>query len=203
MHFPSSSFEEGAEFEDFADIHSAPIDPAPSPIQYNEDKLKELFTELVAELRQRAVWSMQGANPGHTLQPTALIGEAYLRLSRSDELRWESKAHFLCTAAKVMRDVLVDHARKKRTLKRNGTRTDMDMDALTAEFEERGLDLEKLDLALKRLEREQPAMATAIQLRFFAGVEMSEIADILEVSKRTLERRMATIRSWLRTQIDA
>ena len=94
MHFPSSNPEEGAEFEDFADIHSAPIDPAPSPIQYNEDKLKELFTELVAELRQRAVWSMQGANPGHTLQPTALIGEAYVRLSRSDELRWESKAHF-------------------------------------------------------------------------------------------------------------
>lgn len=201
MPSPSSTPEEGAEFH--SNTGDTPVPQSSNPIADAEDeqKLRDLFSELFTELHQRARWSMAQVGQAHTLQATALIGEAYMRLQKSDNREWDSKEHFLLTAAKVMRSVLLDHHRKKRALKRDLERVDLAVDDIAQDFENRGIDLERLDLALERLEKEQPIMAQAIQLRFFAGVEVEEIATILNLSKRTLERRMQTVRAWLRVQI--
>ena len=144
---------------------------------------------------------MAKEGPAHTLQATALIGEAFVRLKKSGQCEWDSNEHFLLSAARVMRTILLDHYRKKTAIKRDLNRVEMDMDDIARHFEVRGVDLEKLEIALQRLEVEQPIMARAIQLRFFAGVEVDEIATILNIQRRTLERRMQAVRAWLRTQI--
>ncbi|MBL4770036.1 MAG: sigma-70 family RNA polymerase sigma factor [Planctomycetes bacterium] len=192
---------EGPDFHSETSETLASPDAAAAQSGSNETELHQLFADLFVELHQRAKWSMAKEGPAHTLQATALIGEAFVRLKKSGQCEWDSNEHFLLSAARVMRTILLDHYRKKTAIKRDLNRVEMDMDDIARHFEVRGVDLEKLEIALQRLEVEQPIMARAIQLRFFAGVEVDEIATILNIQRRTLERRMQAVRAWLRTQI--
>ncbi|MBL4771280.1 MAG: RNA polymerase subunit sigma-70 [Planctomycetes bacterium] len=166
-----------------------------------DEELKELFSELFLQLHNQARRSMGGDSAGHTLQPTALVSEAYLRLQKSGSSQWDNRDQFLLIAARAMRCVLVDHFRAKFALKRGGNKADLDVELIAAPFEELSLDLDALDLALTKLEKSEPQMAQAVQLRFFVGTSMDEVARLLGMPLRTLERRMTIVRAWLHTEI--
>lgn len=157
----------------------------------------ELFELLYPELRSAAEAHMRGQAGSHTLQATALVNEAFLRLSKGQEQTFENRRHFLLTASRAMRHVLVDHARGKQRLKRSAKRTDAPLDQVVLEGEGTDFDLEALDLALQELERRDPPMAKAVELRFFGGVGTVETARVLGMAPRTFDRRWQTVRAWL------
>jgi len=156
---------------------------------------------MLAELRGRAHYALSGDRAAHTLQPTASVYEVFLRMERGKQERWESRDHFVRSAAKVMRQILIDHHRRKTSQKRDGQKTDLDMNLLAQAYNENSIDYLALDAALDKLGVEQPDMAEAVQLHFFAGVKNPDIARILNIPLRTLERRMLTVRAWLRIQL--
>jgi len=152
---------------------------------------------LYDELRAIARAQMGGAGgAAQTLQPTALVHEAYLRLVRHGD-SWENRRHFLGFAARAMRSVLVDHARAKRRAKRGGGLKREPLHAAVAWFEENRIDLLALDEALKRLEREDTRRHRIVELRFFAGLDNAEVAKTLSISLATVEREWAVARAWL------
>jgi RNA polymerase sigma-70 factor (ECF subfamily) len=154
-----------------------------------------------AELRRIASAYLRRERADHTLQPTALVNEAYLRLAERGEVAWESKAHFLAIAANVMRQILVDHARARQAHKRHGDRTRVELDeALVVAFE-RDLDLVWLDDALDRLGALDWRLARVVELRFFGGLTTKETAEVLAISTATVEREWATARGWLRREL--
>jgi len=155
---------------------------------------QRVMAVLYDELRSIARDQMQGAE--QTLQPTALVHEAYLRLVRRTE-SWENRGHFLGYAARAMRSVLVDHARAKRRAKRGGGLEREPLHAAAAWFEENRIDLLALDEALQRLAKEDPRQHRIVELRFFAGLENAEVARVLSVSPATVERDWAVARAWL------
>jgi RNA polymerase sigma-70 factor, ECF subfamily len=158
---------------------------------------EKLLGLLYVELHQIARNCMTQQSPEHTLQATALVHEAYLKLLTSRQERWRDRAHFLALAAKAMRCVLVDHARRRNRLKRTTPGEREPLDQIVVSYEERALDLQALDGALQRLAEFDEPMARAIEMRFFGGLEMDEIADFLGMSKRTLERQWSATRAWL------
>ena len=149
---------------------------------------------LYDELRAIARAQMGGA--AHTLQPTALVHEAYLRLVRRED-SWENRRHFLGFAARAMRSVLVDHARAKQRVKRGGKLERDPLHAAVAWFEENRIDLLALEDALRRLEGEDPRQHRIVELRFFAGLSNAEAAEALSISLATVEREWAVARAWL------
>jgi RNA polymerase sigma factor (TIGR02999 family) len=156
-----------------------------------------LFQLVHTELRRRAEALMRRQPRGHTLQATALVGEAYLRLFSGAPVHWNDHKHFLLAASRAMRHTLVDHARAKARLKRAGDRIDSPLDDLVVEYEDRALDIEALQRALARLETMDPDMARAVELRFFCGSSVEETARILGMAERTFERRWQMTRAWL------
>lgn len=158
---------------------------------------QKLLALLYVELHQIAKSCMTHQSPEHTLQATALVHEAYLKLLTSREERWRDRTHFLALAAKAMRCVLVDHARRRGRIKRTSPGERMALDQIVVSYEERALDLQALDAALQRLAEFDDPMARAIEMRFFGGLEMDEIARFLGMSKRTLERQWSATRAWL------
>ncbi len=173
-----------------------PNPPAPDDLATAE--LNELFNQHLATLRQQAAHHMGRQNKDHTLQPTALVNEVYVRLQKAGRADWEDRTHFLRVASKAMRSILVDNFRKKNSLKGGGKKEDRELDQITVSFEENGYDLEALDMALTELAVSQPLMAEAVQLRFFGGAEMKEVAEALNMPLRTLERNWKTTRAMLR-----
>jgi RNA polymerase sigma factor (TIGR02999 family) len=163
----------------------------------------ELLPLVYDELRRLAAARMGGEPPGHTLQPTALVHEAYLRLvggGRPPD--WTSRGHFFATAAEAMRRVLIDHARARRADKRGGDRQRVPLDAVVAWVEQaHRIDLLALDDALDRLKGMDPRQARVVELRFFGGCEVGEIADHLNVSLSTVEKDLRLARAWLLTQL--
>jgi RNA polymerase sigma factor (TIGR02999 family) len=166
----------------------------------------ELLPLVYDELRKLAAARMAQENPGQTLQATALVHEAYLRLVGSkrdepaDSLGWNSRAHFFAAAAEAMRRILVDQARRKQTDKHGGGRERVDLpDDLAAG--DRSDDLVALDEALTRLEGHAPDAARLIKLRYFAGLSHQEAADTLGVSRGTADRLWALGRAWLYHQL--
>jgi RNA polymerase sigma factor (TIGR02999 family) len=146
------------------------------------------------ELRKLAVARMAAENPGHTLDATALVHEAYLRLTRIQS--FESRSHFLRAAAEAMRRILVDHARARNAAKRGaGRRIELDSKLLSAPAPDESL--EALNESLSRLALEHPKLAELVQLRFFAGLTLSQAAEILGVSDRTIDAWWAYARAWL------
>jgi RNA polymerase sigma factor (TIGR02999 family) len=147
---------------------------------------------------------MANQPPGHTLQPTALVHEAYLRLIGKDGAEWEGRAHFFGAAARAMRDILVESARRKAALKRGGARkrVDVEPEALAVEGP-RADDLLALDEALRKLEDEDPRKGRIVDLRFFAGLEMAEIAELLGVSEATVKRDWRYIRARLHKELSS
>src|SRR5215831_5947016 len=162
----------------------------------------QLLPLVYDELRKLAAEKLAREAPGQTLQPTDLVHEAYLRLVGEDEEQhWDSRGHFFAAAAEAMRRILVEHARQKASLKRGGDRDRMDVaDSLLAAPEPRE-DLVALDAALTRLAETNKQAADLVQLRYFAGLPIREIAEILDIAPRTADRLWAFARAWLHQEM--
>jgi len=177
-----------------------PIDPEGSP------DLDALVPELYAELRRLAARAMAGESGRHTLQPTALVHEAYLRLAGSAGLDLSDRRRFLALAGRVMRQVLVDHARGKGRAKRGSGAALLTLP--TGESDQGSLDqgslvdVLALDEALDCLERLDPRQVRIVELRFLAGLEVEEVAAALGISIATVKRETRMARAWLRHQLD-
>src|SRR5262245_7243051 len=158
----------------------------------------ELLPLVYDELRKLAAARMAAEQPGHTLQPTALVHEAYARLvGQAEDQRWDSHRHFFAAAAEAMRRILIDRARDKHRLKRGGGWRRLRLDRLDLSVAEPPEDLLALDEALERLAREDPPCAELVKLRFFAGLTLEEAAAALGLARRTADRSWAFARSWL------
>jgi RNA polymerase sigma factor (TIGR02999 family) len=170
-----------------------------SAIEGGDPQAAEQLLPLVYdELRKLAAAKLAQETPGQTLQPTALVHEAYLRLVDTDPpQRWDSKGHFFAAAAEAMRRILVNRARDKQCLKRGGGWNRVDLDRLSAVDDASAEDLIALDDALERLARESPACAELVKLRFFAGMTLDEAAASLRLARRTADRHWAYARAWL------
>jgi RNA polymerase sigma factor (TIGR02999 family) len=159
---------------------------------------EQLLPLVYDELRKLASQKLAREAPGQTLQPTALVHEAYLRLvGVRDQQQWQSRGHFFAAAAEAMRRILVDKARRKRRPKHGGDRQRLDWDAACSIAEAPAEDLVALDEALAKLEKQEPARAELVKLRFFAGLTMSEAAQALGISLATAERYWTYARTWL------
>jgi RNA polymerase sigma factor (TIGR02999 family) len=159
---------------------------------------KALMPIVYDELRQLAEHYLREERRDHTLQPTALVHEAYLRLAGIREMRLQNRAHFYGAAAQVMRRILVDHARQRRALKRGGPALESVPfdDALDAPVDFK-LDLIALDEALQALERSSPKRARVVELRYFGGLSVDETAEYLNVAPATVYRHWAYAKAWL------
>jgi RNA polymerase sigma factor (TIGR02999 family) len=158
----------------------------------------QLLPLVYDELRRLAAQKLAHEAPGQTLQPTALVHEAYLRLvGAGGDQHWDGRGHFFAAAAEAMRRILVDNARRKRRPKHGGDRRRVDLDSATAGVESPSEDLLALDEALDALAEEDPARAELVKLRFFAGLTMPEAARALGVSLATAERHWTYARTWL------
>jgi RNA polymerase sigma factor (TIGR02999 family) len=156
---------------------------------------------LQAELRRLAASYMRRERAGHTLQATALVNEAYLRLVDQNRVDWKSRAHFFGIAAQVMRRLLVDHARRRSTMKRDAAAGAVVFDDNLAAVDVRPRALVALDDALRDLERLDPRQAKVVELRYFAGLDIEEVAELLGISPATVKRDWATARAWLHHQL--
>jgi RNA polymerase sigma factor (TIGR02999 family) len=159
--------------------------------------LEELMPLVYDELRKVAARHLRGQRPGHTLQTTALVNEAYLRLVDSSQVRWQNRAHFFAVSAQLMRRILVDFARSRRYLKRGGGAERVSLDEALVAVPERGADLLALDEALNRLQALNPQQAQVVELRYFGGLSEEEAAEALKVSLRTVQREWNLARLWL------
>jgi RNA polymerase sigma factor (TIGR02999 family) len=155
----------------------------------------DLLPLVYDELRKLAAARMASENPGHTLDATALVHEAYLRLI--GDQHFAGKAHFFAAAAEAMRRVLVNHARDRNRLKRGGRRNRVNLDRLTGPTGATDDDLLELDDALDRLANEFPVAAELVKLRFFAGMTLGDAAQALGIPRRTADRHWAFARAWL------
>jgi len=160
----------------------------------------ELTTLAYQELRRLASGYLRKERPGHTLQPTALVHEAYIRLA-SQRARWESRAHFVAMAASMMRRILVDHARKKQTRKRGSGAERISIAGLRSRNEERSTNLLALHEALEHLAVLDPRQASLVELKFFGGLSVDETAELLGISPATVKREWSHARAWLREQL--
>lgn len=162
------------------------------------DRVASLVYE---ELRRIADAAMRRENRGHTLQPTLLVDEAFMRLVGQDRAPWQNRAQFFALASQTIRRILVDHARARRRLKRDhGVRVTLSEDV--AESAERSLDLLALDDALTELEALSPRQARVVELRYFAGLEIEETAAALEISAATVKRDWTFARAFLLRALD-
>ncbi|MCG3128577.1 MAG: hypothetical protein CHACPFDD_03466 [Phycisphaerae bacterium] len=162
--------------------------------------LERLFPVVYDELHRLASGLMRGERPDHTLQPTELVHEAFLRLVRpgADGKGFENRRHFVATAAVAMRRILINHARARDALKRGGGQPAVALEDAAAIFESRAVDLVALDELLDELARLDPLQARLVELRFFGGMSFEECAAVLGVSARTIYYEWAHARAWLR-----
>ena len=159
--------------------------------------LERLMPLVYDELRRIARAHVRGERAGHTLQATALVHEAYLRLVNLDRMTLESRVHFLAVAARMMRRVLVDHARKRKAGKRGGDITMVDLADEALPAKPPGVDVLALDEALDEMASFDPRQRDLVELRFFAGLTIDEAAQALGVSTATVEREWAMAKAWL------
>ena len=158
------------------------------------DKLMPLIYE---ELRKMAKRYMSGQNPGHTLQTTALIHEAYLRMVKQKEKHFENRAHFFGVAAQAMRHILVDYARARQTARRGGGARPISLEEAALVTQERAAELVAFDDALKELEKLSKRQSRVVELRYFGGLSVEETATVLEVSSDTVMRDWSMAKTWL------
>lgn len=162
----------------------------------------ELLPLVYDELRSLAGRHLQGERSDHTLQATALVHEAYLRLLNGNGKQWNDRAHFYRLASAVMRHILVDYARERKRLKRGGELQKLPMDEAVAVFEERATDLETLDNALIKLADKDDRMARVVELRFFGGLTVAETAEALQISDRSVESDWCMAKLWLLRELN-
>ena len=164
--------------------------------------LERLIPLVYAELRRLARGYLNRRAPQHSLQPTALINEAFVRLIDKKCIDWKNRAHFFGVAAKTMRGILIDHARKGRAAKRGGTAVTMSFDdTIGVAGQQKELDLVSLDDALTGLAAINPALGELVELRFFGGLTIEETAVVLGVSTGTVKRNWKTAKTWLRREM--
>ncbi len=162
----------------------------------------QLLPLVYDELRALAAQRLAREKPGQTLQPTALVHEAYLRLvGKGDGPHWEGRGHFFAAAGEAMRRILVENARRKRSLKRGGGRRRLDLDVEQPAAIERSEPLLALDAALDRLEAHDPDKARLVKLRYFAGMTIEQAAETLAISVTTANRWWSYARAWLHEEI--
>ena len=167
----------------------------------DEEAADRLFPLIYDELRSVARRYLGRERSDHTLQATALVHEAYLKLVGQRDASWQGRSHFLAVAATAMRRILVNHAKAHRSAKRGGGRPRLALDEAAAVFEDRAGDLLELDEALTRLAALAPDQARLVELRFFAGLSVEETARLLGVSVRTAQYDWAMARAWLRGEL--
>lgn len=163
----------------------------------------DLLPLVYDELRKLAAARMAAETPGQTLQPTALVHEAFLRLiGPADDVRWDNRGHFFAAAAEAMRRILVDQARRKKTTRHGGGLVRQDLEPDLAPAPQPREDLIALDQALDRLAAEDPVKAELVKLRYFAGFTLAEAAEALGMSERTAGRLWTYSRAWLRRAVE-
>jgi RNA polymerase sigma-70 factor, ECF subfamily len=163
--------------------------------------LDDLLSLVYAELRRLAAGYLRHERPGHTLQPTALVHEAYLRLVDQTQVQWQNRAHFFGVAAQMMRRILVDHARSQQAEKRGGDIQKLALDENIDVSGERAAELIALDEALARLAALDPQKSRIVELRFFGGLSVEETAEVLGVSAPTVKRQWRMAKAWLYGQV--
>jgi RNA polymerase sigma-70 factor, ECF subfamily len=159
--------------------------------------LEKLTPLVYQELRRLARGYLRGEREGHTLQTTALVHEAYLRLVEASQMRWQNRAHFFAVSAQLMRHILVDFARARRNLKRGGDAQQVSLDEALTVAAGHNAELVALDDALKDLARLDERQSKVVELRFFGGLTEAEIAEVLRISPRTVSSDWNLARSWL------
>ena len=167
----------------------------------NRQALDDLTPLVYKELRQLAASNLRKERQGHTLQPTALVHEAYLRLVDQKNPSWQNRSHFFGVAARLMRQILVDHARRRNAGKRAGLTVSLD-EAVSFQ-QERSADIVALDLGLSALEKFDARKCNAVELRYFGGLSIEEIAQSLEVSPITVRRDLRMAEAWLHHQVQS
>ena len=162
----------------------------------DRDALDRLTPVVYAELRRLARRYMRGERPGHSLQTTALVNEAYMRLVDYKSMQWQNRAHFFAVSAQLMRRILVDHARR-HNLKRGGGVQHVSLEETAIVDDDRPADLVALDDAMNALARIDPRKVQVVEMRFFGGLSVEETAEVLKVSPVTVMRDWSTAKAWL------
>src|SRR5687768_258874 len=167
-----------------------------------DDSADALLKLVYEELHRQAHRYLQKERAGHTLQTTALVNEAYLKLAAQKSVAWESRSHFFAIAATVMRRILIDYAKTKHRIRRGGVHSDVPLDeALTIRVGESDFDLVALDEALNRLAAKEAHLAKVVELRFFSGLDVVETAEVLGSSESTVKRDWQMAKAWLRREL--
>jgi RNA polymerase sigma-70 factor (ECF subfamily) len=166
------------------------------------DAMERLMPVVYRELRRLAANYMRQERPGHTLQPTALVHEAYLRLVGQKERNWQNRAHFFAVAAQAMRTVLVDHARANLAGKRGGGQARVELDQALNQAAPEPRTVLALDGALQRLEEIDPRASRVVELRWFVGLGIDEAAHVLGISEKTVRREWTFAKAWLQAELE-
>jgi RNA polymerase sigma factor (TIGR02999 family) len=167
----------------------------------NREALDKLVPLVYDELRRLASRYMAKERPGHTLQTTALVNEAYLRLVDQRNVRWQNRAHFFAIASQLMRRIVVDHARNHARAKRGGGAHKVSLDEAAMLSQELAADLIALDDALKELAAIDPRKSEVVELRFFGGLSVEETAEVLKISSVTVMRDWSMAKAWLKRAV--
>lgn len=166
------------------------------------DSADALLKLVYTELHRQAHRYLQKERGGHTLQTSALVNEAYLKLVEQKSVVWESRSHFFAIAATMMRRILIDYAKTKHRVRRGGVHSDLPLEnALTISFGETDFDLVALDEALNRLAAKEAHLAKIVELRFFSGLDVIETAEVLGISESTVKRDWQMAKAWLHREI--
>ena len=167
-----------------------------------DDSADALLKLVYTELHRQAHRYLQKERAGHTLQTTALVHEAYLKLVEQKSVAWESRSHFFAIAATMMRRILIDYAKAKQRIRRGGVHSDLPLEnALTISVSETDFDLLALDEALNRLAAKEAHLAKVVELRFFSGLGVVETAEVLGVSESTIKRDWQMAKAWLHREM--
>lgn len=167
----------------------------------NKQAENELVPLIYKELHRLAAHYMQGEREGHTLQTSALVNEAYMRLAGAHNIDWKNRAHFFGTAANVMRHILVDHARVRDAQKRGGPERKIALDEALVCSEEQSWQIIEVHEALNKLEEWDARQCRIVELRFFAGLNVEETAEVLSLSPRTIKREFRLAKAWLHGEL--
>lgn len=168
-----------------------------------DEALEDLMPLVYRELKRIARNFMRRQRVGHTLQTTALVNEAFVRLVDSDKVNWQDRSHFFAMSARLMRRVLVDAARRKNSEKRGGERVQVTLGEAVRSTDPDQVDVMAIDEALTRLAKLDPRQCQVVELRYFGGLTEDEIAETLDVSSRTVRRDWKLARAWLYRELNA
>jgi RNA polymerase sigma factor (TIGR02999 family) len=169
----------------------------------DEAAREQLVPMVYAELRRRAASYLRRERQGHTLEPTALVHEVYLRLIDQRQVAWQNRAHFFGIASQMMRRILVDHARAQKAQKRGGENLRVELDESSAGVVARDVDLEALDDALQELQRLDERQCRIVELRYFGGLSIEETAEVTRLSSATVKREWTLARAWLHRRLQS